>query len=62
MKEELAQGLSPEIQSALQPLLDEVESLSDRIRENHERVQQIAQESYPRPWCRDGTDIGDSPG
>jgi len=47
MNRELAQGLSPELQSALQPLLDEVESLSERIREYNERVQQIAQESYP---------------
>src|ERR1700685_362934 len=44
---EVAQGLSPELQSALQPLLDEVESLSERIREYDERVKQIAQESYP---------------
>ncbi len=44
---ELAEGLSPELQSALQPLLDEIESLSERIREYNDRVQQIAQESYP---------------
>src|ERR1700674_3870979 len=44
---ELAEGLSPELQHALQPLLDEIESLSERIREYNERVQQIAQESYP---------------
>lgn len=31
----------------LQPLLDEIESLSERIREYNERVQQIARESYP---------------
>ena len=43
---ELAEGLSLELQSALQPLLNEIESLSERIREYHERVQQIAQESY----------------
>jgi transposase len=47
MNRELAQGLSPELQSALQPLLEEVESLSERIREYNERVQQIAQEGYP---------------
>jgi transposase len=47
MNRELAQGLSPELQSALQPLLEEVESLSERIREYDARVKQIAQESYP---------------
>jgi hypothetical protein len=30
---ELAEGLSPELQNALQPWLDEIESLSERIRE-----------------------------
>jgi len=44
---ELAEGLSPELQSALQPLLHEIESLSERIREYNDRVQQIAPESYP---------------
>jgi transposase len=44
---ELAEGLSPELQNALQPLRDEIESLSQRIREYNDRVQQIAQESYP---------------
>ena len=47
MNRELAEGLSPELRSALRPLLDEIESLSERIREYNERVQQIAQESYP---------------
>jgi transposase len=44
---ELAQKLSPELQSALQPLLEEIGSLSERIREYNEGVKQIAQESYP---------------
>jgi transposase len=48
MNRELAAGLSPELQSALQPLLEEIESLSERIREYNERVQQIAQQSYPQ--------------
>jgi transposase len=43
----LAEGLSPELQSALQPLLDEIESLSERIREYNDRVKHVAQESYP---------------
>jgi transposase len=47
MNRELAAGLSPELQNALQPLLDEIESLSERIREYNKRVQQIAEESYP---------------
>ncbi len=29
MNRELAEGLSPELQSALQPLLEEIESLSE---------------------------------
>src|ERR1700681_2279006 len=44
---ELAEGLSPELQNALQPLRDEIESFSQRIREYNDRVQQITQESYP---------------
>jgi hypothetical protein len=32
----------------LQPLLDEIESLSEHIREYNDRVKQIAEESYPR--------------
>jgi hypothetical protein len=44
---ELAEGLSPELQRALQPLLDEIESLSEPILEYNGRVKQIAQESYP---------------
>ena len=48
MNRELADQLSPELQSALQPLLDEIESLSEHIQEYNHRVQQIAQESYPR--------------
>jgi transposase len=47
MNGELAEGLSPELQSALQPLREEIGSLSERIREYNERVQQIAKESYP---------------
>jgi transposase len=43
---ELALGLSPELRSALQPLLDEIESLSERIRGYNERVQEIAHENY----------------
>ena len=42
-----AQGLSPELQAALAPLLGEIESRSERIREYSERMEQIAKKSYP---------------
>ena len=42
-----AQGLSPELQTALAPLLGEIESLSERIGEYSERMEEIAKESYP---------------
>ena len=47
MNPEKAQGLSPELQVALEPLLGEIESLSERIREYSERMEQIAKQSYP---------------
>jgi transposase len=47
MNPEKAQGLSPELQTALEPLLGEIESLSERIRDYSERMEQIAKESYP---------------
>jgi len=47
MNRELDAGLSAELQSALQPWLEEFESLSERIRKYNERVQQIARESQP---------------
>ena len=42
-----AKGLSPELQAALEPLLQEIESLSERIREYNQRIEGIAQEHYP---------------
>jgi transposase len=45
---EKAEGLSPELQSALEPLLAVIESLSERIREYNERIEQLAQERYPQ--------------
>jgi transposase len=48
MNRELAEGLSPELQSVLQPLLDESESFSQHVPEHKEPVQQIAQEVTPR--------------
>src|SRR6476661_4713951 len=47
MNPEKAEGLSPELQTALEPLLAGIESLSERIRECNERIEQLAQESYP---------------
>ena len=48
MNPEKAEGLSPELQAALEPLLAAVESLSERIREYNERIEQLAQHSYPQ--------------
>ena len=48
MNPEKAEGLSPELQTALQPLLAEIESLSERIRECNERIEHLAQENYPQ--------------
>jgi transposase len=48
MNPEKAEGLSPELQAALQPLLAALESLSEQIREYNERIERLAQESYPQ--------------
>jgi transposase len=48
MNPEKAEGLSPELQTALEPLLAGIESLSDQIRESNERIERLAQESYPQ--------------
>ena len=45
---EKAKGLSPELQAALEPLLAAVESLSEQIREYNQRIEQLAQQSYPQ--------------
>jgi transposase len=47
MNPEKAQELSPELQAALGPLLGAIESLSERIGEYSERIEQIAKQSYP---------------
>src|SRR6266705_5629528 len=46
MNPEKAEGLSPELQAALQPLLAGIESLSERISECNERIEKLAQSSY----------------
>ena len=45
---EKAQGLSPELQAALEPLLAAIESLSERIGEYNQQIEKIAVESYPQ--------------
>src|SRR5437763_11615330 len=47
MNPEKAEGLSPELQAALEPLLAAIESVSERIAEYNERIEKLAQESYP---------------
>jgi transposase len=48
MNPEKAEGLSPELQAALQPLLAALESLSEQIAEYNERIEHLPQESYPQ--------------
>ena len=48
MNPEKAEGLSPELQSALEPLLAGIESVSEQIREYNERIEKLAQQSYPQ--------------
>jgi len=48
MNPEKAEGLSPELQAALQPLLAGIESLSEQIRESNQRIERLAEESYPQ--------------
>ena len=46
MNAEKAEGLSPELQRALEPLLSAIEELSQRICEYNERIEALAQDSY----------------
>jgi transposase len=48
MNPEKAESLSPELQAALEPLLAAIESVSERIAEYNERIEKLAQESYPQ--------------
>jgi transposase len=48
MNPEKAQGLSPELQAALEPLLAAIETLSERIYEYNQQIEKIARESYPQ--------------
>jgi len=47
MDPEKAEGLSPELQAALEPLLRTIESLSEGIREYNQRIEALAERSYP---------------
>jgi transposase len=47
MNPEKAEGLSPELQAALEPLLAAAESLSERIREYNDQIEALAERSYP---------------
>src|SRR5450755_946952 len=52
MNPEKAESLSPELQRALEPLLNAIESLSERIVEYNERIENLAQQSYPQVALR----------
>ena len=48
MDPEKAAGLSPELQAALQPLLRAMQSISEQIAEYNQRIEALAQQSYPQ--------------
>ena len=48
MNVEKAEELSPELQTALEPLLAASAALSEQIAEYNERIEQMAQQSYPQ--------------
>ena len=48
VRRELAAGLSAEMREVLEPLLREIESLNERIKEYDEQMEKIAKESYPQ--------------
>jgi len=48
MNPEKAESLSPELQAALEPLLACIASVSEQICEYNERIEKLAQESYPQ--------------
>ena len=45
---EKAEGLSPELRTALEPLLRALEAVSEQIREYNQRIETLAQERYPQ--------------
>jgi transposase len=48
MNPEKAHALSPELQTALEPLLAGIENLSEQIREYNQRIECLAKQSYPQ--------------
>jgi hypothetical protein len=48
MNPEKAEGLSPKLQTALEPSLAAIESLSEGLREYNQRIETLAQERYPQ--------------
>ncbi len=48
MNPEKAENLSPELQRALEPLLAAIEEVSERIVEYNDRIEALAQASYPQ--------------
>jgi transposase len=44
---ELATALSPELRDVLEPLLQAIESINERVKEYDERMEKIAKEVYP---------------
>jgi len=48
MNPEKAEGLSPELQRALEPLLAAIEELSEQICQYNKRIEKLAEESYPQ--------------
>jgi transposase len=48
MDPEKAEGLSPELRRALEPLLSAMEELSERISEYNDRIEALAEASYPQ--------------
>jgi transposase len=47
VREELAKRLSEPLQAALKPLLAELESVSERIREYHEQIENNGKNRHP---------------
>src|SRR6202161_4436230 len=48
LDKEKAQALSPELQAALGPLLQALESLSERIADYNQQIEAVAQQRYPQ--------------
>src|SRR6202161_3187127 len=59
VNEKLAEGVSAQLRDVVVPLLREVESLNERIKEYDERMEKIAQEVYPEvSWLKQVKGVG----